>query len=213
MHLKNTFTLLGRDIPVFLYEPIFKYQETPHHAHGPLSPQAFMYPAIDGRNTSFFEWSNAVCIDIAKSRGTMGQSGSELIETIYFGFNPENFYLRLDALKKDVTFSLRDDEEIVIYLHDNAAKYKLRLFFDGGRYQMQFVNNPEEGYSNGSHKVEFAVRNVFEMGLGFKDLGFAPGEKITIIVTVLRRNIEVRHYSHMMFVVPDETYERQMWSV
>lgn len=89
----------------------------------------------------------------------------------------------------------------------------MRLFFADGRYQMQFVNSPEEGYSNGSHKVEFAVRQVFEMGLNFKDLGLKPGENMTIILTVMRKNIEVRHYSHMTFVVPDETYERQMWSV
>ncbi len=213
MHLKNTFTLLGRDIPVFLYEPIFKYEESPRHSHGPLSPQAFTYPKIDGLNTSFFEWTNAVCINISGDRGTMAQTGTELIETIHFGFNPENFYLRLDSLRKDVTFSLLDDEEIVIYLHDKTAKYKLRLFFDKERYQLKFVDSPEEGYSNSSHKVEFAVRQNFEMGLNFKDLGFTPGEHITIIVTVVRKDIEVRHYSHMMFVVPDETYERQMWTV
>ena len=212
MHLKNTFTLLGRDIPVFLYEPIFKYVEEPEHEHGILTPKSFIYPNIDGLNTSFFEWANSVKINVGRSRGPMGQS-DELLECIYFGFNEEAFFMKFDTLRKDMTFSLKDDEELVVYLHDKTSKYKLRLHFDGGRYQMNFVNSPDEGYSNGSHSVKWALRSIFEFELGFKDLGYHPGEQITIIVTVVRRGIEVRHYSHLQFVVPDETYEKQMWSV
>jgi hypothetical protein len=177
-----------------------------------MSPQGFIYPVIDGLNTSFFEWANATRLDIGRNRGTMGQS-DELIDTIYFGFNTQDFFLRIDSLQKNVTFTLKPGEDIIIYLHDNTKKYKLRLFFEGGRYQMKFIDSPEEGYTNGTHTVKFCVKSVFEMGLNFKELGYAPGEKITIILTVVRHGIEARHYSHMSFVVPDEGYERQMWSV
>lgn len=212
MHLKNAFTLLGRDIPVFLYEPIHKYQDNAEKQHGLMLPQGFIYPSIEGINTSFFEWANAVRINVGGNRGTMGQS-DELIDTIYFGFNTEDFFLRIDSLKKNVTFALKDGEEVVIYIHDNNKKYKLQLFFEKGRYQMKFIDSPEEGYKNGTHTVKFGVKSVFEMGLNFKELGFVPGEKITIILTVVRHGIEARHYSHLNFLVPDEGYERQMWSV
>lgn len=211
MHLKNTFSLFGRDVPVFLYEPIHHYKEPLHHQHGPLKPAAFIYPSIDGLNTSFFEWSNAVKLDVGKHRGPMGQT-EELFETIYFGFNLEGVFLRLDPFHKEEGFSLHEQEEVVVYLHNNK-KYKLRLFHNGSKYHMEYVNSVEEGYVSDSHTVKWSMDKVFEMGATFKDLKYGPGDKVTVIVTVVRRGIEVRHYSHIEFEVPDETYEKEMWSV
>jgi hypothetical protein len=141
----------------------------------------------------------------------MGQT-EELFETIHFGFNSEDFFLRFDSMKKDVTFTLSDGEELVIYLH-NKQKYKIRFYFDGKRYRAEYIGDPEEGYNVPNCMVNFAVKAVLEMGFKFKELGFKPNEKITVIVTVLRKGVEVRHYSHIHFTVPDDTYERQMWSV
>ena len=120
--------------------------------------------------------------------------------------------IELEKINKNVRFSLHDEEELVIYLH-NRSKYKLRLFFDGKKYQMQYANIPEEGYSNGFHKVRWAVRSVFEFAVDFADLGYKPGDEVTIIVTVVKRGLEVRHYSHITFIVPDENYEKEMWSL
>ncbi|PIR17631.1 MAG: hypothetical protein COV46_03410 [Deltaproteobacteria bacterium CG11_big_fil_rev_8_21_14_0_20_49_13] len=211
MHLKNAFTLFGRDIPVFLYNPIYHYNDSSHHSHGPLKPNAFIYPSIDGLNTSFFEWSNAITINIGTNRGPMAQT-EELFETIYFGFNLDNFYLRFDPLDKNITFALRDHEEIIIYLH-NKHQFKTRLYFSGTKYQFEFVADPEGEYGKGGLNTKWAVKSVCELGFNFKELGFSPGEEVTIILTVVKKGIETRHYSHMTFIVPDETYERQMWRV
>ena len=212
MHLKNAYSLFGRDIPVFLYEPIFKFSGKPHHINGEVRPCGFIYPTIDGLITSFFEWTNAVKINVGANRGPIGQT-NELIESIYFGFNPNDFFLRLDPIKKEIPFTLADQEEVVIYLHDDTKKYKMHLFADGESYRYEFINSPEEGYSNGEHKANWASANVFEVGLNYKELGFVPGERITVIITVVRKGLEVRHYSHLTFSVPNDNYEQQMWTV
>ncbi len=212
MHLKNVYSLFGRDIPVFLYDPIFKYTDKTHHAHGEIKPCGFIRPALDGRNSSFFEWTNSVKIDVGTHSGPMGQT-NELIESIYFGFNESQFFIRLDPIKKYIPFTLSDSEEVVIYLHDSDKKYKMHLFFDGEQYRFEFIESPEEGYIKGEHKADWAVQNVFEMGLSYADLGFVPNEKITVILTVVRKGLEVRHYSHMTFSIPNDNYEQQMWTV
>lgn len=206
MHLKNAFSFLKQDVPLFLFDPIYRYEDRPHPM---VKPPAFIHPAIDGLDTSFFEWANAVRIDVGKGIGTMGAT-EELIEMIYFGFNTEELFLRIDHLRKDVTFSLGEDEEIVFYIHNKVNKHKLRLFFDGHRYQMQSVGD-EEGY--GRTPINWAVRSEFEMGLKFSDLGYKTGEVITLVVTIVRKGIEVRRYSHIKFAIPNETYEKEMWSV
>ena len=137
----------------------------------------------------------------------------ELFETIYFGFNTEGLYARFDTLRKDITFHLGDGEEVIIYLHDGEAKYKFKLFFDGKKYRMQQVSSPEEGYSNNPINIEWAVRSVFELGLKFKEPGYSAGEELTLIITVARHGLEVRRYSHIDFKVPDDNYEKMMWSV
>ncbi len=209
MHLKNTFTMLGRDIPVSLFNPIYKFEDEEHFT---AEPPAFVRPVIDGLNTSYFEWANAIRINIGKNYGPMAQT-DELFETIYFGFNTEGLYARFDTLRKDITFHLGDGEEVIIYLHDGEAKYKFKLFFDGKKYRMQQVSSPEEGYSNNPINIEWAVRSVFELGLKFKEPGYSAGEELTLIITVARHGLEVRRYSHIDFKVPDDNYEKMMWSV
>jgi len=212
MHLKNVFSLLSCDIPLFLYEPIHHYKDKENgHAQDQILPQAFIYPVIDGYKTSFFEWSNAVKLDVGRHRGPMGQT-EELFETIYFGFNTEAFFLRFDSLKKEPTLTLSDNEEIVVYIH-NKQKFKAHLFHDGSQYKMEYSGNQEDGYIIPNSAVNWSMNAVLEAGFNFKDLSFNPGEKITVIITVFRGGLEVRHYSHIHFIVPDETYERQMWSV
>jgi hypothetical protein len=57
--------------------------------------RGFIRPAIDGLVTSYYEWYQGAQLDVKKSGGSMHKSES-LIETIYYGFNKDSLFLRLD---------------------------------------------------------------------------------------------------------------------
>lgn len=207
-HLKNVFYFLKRDLPLFLFDPIYRYEERPEF----LRPLAFTYPEITGAAPSFFGWTNAAKINVHRFGGTMAQS-EELFETIYFGFNPESFFLRIDPIDRNKGFVLADGEEIAIYIHNKVKQYKLRLFREGEKYRLTFCDEPDKGFHGSDCKIQYVVSQVFEMGIPFAPLGYVPGEDLTLVITIVRNGVEVRRYSHLHFEVPDENYELVMWTV
>lgn len=208
-HLKNTFSFLKRDMPLYLFNPIYRYEEREAYM---VNPPAFIYPVIDGEPSSFFEWINATRINVRRFGGTMGQT-EELFETIYFGFNPDAFFLRIDPIDDEKGFALGNDEELLFYIHDDKNQYKLRLYREANNYKLVAVDEPEEGFKGGNYPLEFAIGKVFELRCPFADLQYKTGEHLTLVITIVKNRIEVRRYSHIHFEVPDETYELKMWTV
>ena len=208
-HLKNVFTLLKRDIPLFLFNPIYRYEEREPSA---ITPPAFIHPIIDGETSSFFEWINASRINVHRFGSTMAQT-EELFETIYFGFNTQAFFLRIDPIDHENGFTFREEEEIIFYIHNETNQYKLRLYKEGGAYKLSACDEPQEGFRGGEYPIQFAIGGVFEMSCPFAELGYKVGEPLTLVITIVRHGIEMRRYSHIHFEVPDETYELKMWAV
>src|ERR1035437_4410861 len=91
-HLMNVYSLVGEKIPEDLHLAIKRKR-----VKAPITPPAdFIKPQIDGRITSYFEWHSAgVYQTEAGGTGTMHKA-ENLIKTIYYGFDLENIYFRLD---------------------------------------------------------------------------------------------------------------------
>jgi alpha-amylase/alpha-mannosidase (GH57 family) len=208
-HLKNTFTFLKRDIPIYLFNPIYRYEEVDSSI---ITPPAFIEPVIDGEASSFFEWINATRINVRRFGGTMAQT-EELFETIYFGFNESSFFLRIDPIDDEKGFVLKDEEELIFYVHNEVNKHKLRLYREGGSYKLMAVEEPAEGFKGGEYPIKFAIGKVLEMSYPFTELGYKKSEHVTFVITIVRHGVEVRRYSHIHFEVPDENYELKMWTV
>jgi alpha-amylase/alpha-mannosidase (GH57 family) len=92
-HLMNVYSLMGDKIPEDLHLPIKKKRLKSTI----LPPADFLKPQIDGRITSYFEWHSAGTYHTeAGGTGTMHKS-ENLIKSIYYGFDLENLYFRLDT--------------------------------------------------------------------------------------------------------------------
>ena len=91
-HLMNVYTLVGEKMPEDLHLAIKRKR-----VKAPITPPVdFVRPQVDGRVTSYFEWHSAGLYHTeAGGTGTM-RKAENLIKTIYFGFDLENLYFRLD---------------------------------------------------------------------------------------------------------------------
>jgi len=91
-HIANVYELMGEKVPVDVTTPIKKTHKT-----GLLKKPATMFtPVIDGKVSSFYEWIGAGRFDLKFDAGAMTASGNTL-EILYFGFDTENLYLRIDG--------------------------------------------------------------------------------------------------------------------
>ncbi len=206
-HLKNVYTLLGRDVPLFLFEPIYHFEEK----ESILEPPGWIEPMIDGTESSFFEWANSSVMTVhGRSSGAMAQSSADPFETVSFGFNARSFYLRIDPIDRSQGFRIAPEDAINVGIHSKSRVDKFRIRMDDGALSFRKMENGGEAEAVGA---ACAAREVLEVGFEFEPLGLKAGDDVTITIALDRRGIEVRRYSHIRFVVPDETYELKMWSV
>lgn len=91
-HIANIYTLMGEKVPQDVNQPIKK-----SHKSGLLkAPSGYISPTADGRVTSFFEWLGAGRFDLKYDAGAMNAS-SNVLNTLFFGYDEENLYLRVDG--------------------------------------------------------------------------------------------------------------------
>lgn len=91
-HITNIYQLMGEKPPAEVSRPIKKSHKT-----GLLkSPAGYISPTIDGVVTSFFEWLGAGRFDLKFDAGAMTAS-SNVLNTLHFGYDEKNIYLRIDG--------------------------------------------------------------------------------------------------------------------
>jgi alpha-amylase/alpha-mannosidase (GH57 family) len=208
-HLKNTYALLGMEIPLFLFDPIYRFRD---EREALLEPPGFIEPVIDGTESSFFEWSNASVMTVhGRSSGAMAYNSTDPFETLSFGFNPKAFYIRIDPVDRSHGFSIGEDDAVKIGVHSKGARTGFNVTMKDGTARIAGSEPGEEEKT--ASGIACSARDVLELGFEFSALKLSAGDSVTVTITLNRRNIEVRRYSHINFKVPDENYELQMWSV
>ena len=92
-HLQNVYLALDEQPPTELAQPI---RQGVRHAQPYTEPTGLLRIKVDGRR-SYFEWINAGRYVCGGSRGAMSMVTQGLVSDLYFGFDAERLFLRLDA--------------------------------------------------------------------------------------------------------------------
>lgn len=88
-HLINIYKILEMQPPSDLFEPIIEGKST---ASFMVQPQAPIYPKIDGKVSSFFEWIGCGIIDENRLFSTMDRARGP-IQTLRYGHNDTEIYI------------------------------------------------------------------------------------------------------------------------
>jgi alpha-amylase/alpha-mannosidase (GH57 family) len=94
-HLINVYKFLQSEIPEILKNSI----KSKHEIVKIVQPKGYLYPSIDGKLSFEDEWKHAGIFETTKTGGVMHQVASTL-RKIYFGYNEENVFIRIDCLLK-----------------------------------------------------------------------------------------------------------------
>src|SRR5262249_30476562 len=122
-HLMNVYAILGEKVPDDLHLPIKKKKDRTSI----LEPTDFIHPVLDGRVTSYFEWQNAGRYRTeAGTTGTM-QKAENLVQTIYYGFDADTLYFRIDTNRPITTDFLKGITLKLILQEPQALEIPIEL--------------------------------------------------------------------------------------
>ncbi|HDT15516.1 MAG TPA: hypothetical protein ENN55_04830, partial [Firmicutes bacterium] len=197
MHLMNIYKITGREIPDVFFAPISRGDTTFE-----TRPVRFMSPVIDGRNTDFYEWKGAGIFELSKEGGAM-HKGEKFFHCMRYGFNPENFYLRMDSeedLSKEKGLKL-----IIKFSHGS----------DRAEFGFDFDSKEISGGGIDISKIKFAVESIFEVMIPFDCLeGIENIEEIRFSAELFKGDecIEkIPERGETIISVPDKDFALYNW--
>lgn len=207
-HLSNVYRILKNDVPSYLETPIIQF----HEVRPEKVPVGFITPLIDGRVTDYFEWLEAGCIISARHRGTM-YKGERFLEEIYYGFDLNKLYIRIDPV---LNIELEEDLKAEIIIFDNE---EFRLVFPFGKKDVDSYTLIR-AFNGKTEKIKdiesIKADKIIELSIPFSELNLKTGENVKINIKLEKNDIEIERYPQKGFIlltVPDENFERIMWRV
>ena len=210
LHLQSIYRALGEKPPDFLNNAICQVQLRELFTE----PRSFLRVTYDGRRSSYFEWVAAGHYDTEKDRGAMHRSTERPVQHVYFGFDADHFFLRLDPeedkwgenaaeLSIRVRFNLKTPVQIQIARLDTDVP-TLRLVRGEG---------PDE---EAELLESIASDQIVELGCPFAKLGLKEGDEAPFAVIVYRNEQVVQRAPENTIItlrVPSGNFEQIMWRV
>jgi alpha-amylase/alpha-mannosidase (GH57 family) len=206
LNLMKVYEEIGKEIPHHLFIPVPREDRS-------ISPtvtiRGFIEPKIDGLVTSYYEWYQGAQMDIKKSGGSMHKAET-ILTNLYYGFNKDNLFLRLDPVtpfsevSESIHFSIvimkPSPIRIVVSIKPSVTA-ELFKEDDGQWIKIKDVTH-------------IAVQDIFEIGIPFGDLNAKEKDEITFFVAVEKKDEEVERHpwrGYISVTVPTPDFEAMMW--
>ena len=217
-HLMTVYRSIGEEIPEHLHHTIIQNEK---NIHPEQQITSFINPKINGKMSDYYEWRGAVFFDGTQLGGAMHRAEYPVKE-LYYGFNLENFFLRIDVGRKFLT---EDNYRINLNMV-NGREHKLWCEIGLGDSPDRLLLTckkaaADESYqigeaAEGESDISFAVDEVLEIAIPFSRLTMKPNEDLNFAITIKNQNREVQRIpagGYLYLKVPDKNFEDRMWYV
>ncbi len=176
-HLSAVYFILGLEPPGQLLQPI----RSSKAESAIMQPSNFFSPTIDGEVTHFYEWYDAGSFNCRKASSTMHRAAN-VVEEIFFGFDEENFYFRLDL------FTVARDETIADYTFEFELKteniYRLRCSHDSVIFEAR--GKEKKKFQQIEFKGRAELKNVVEISLPRRQIELNKDFDVALRVRVFK---------------------------
>jgi hypothetical protein len=219
-HLRHMYQLLGRPIP----DDLFISNISTLAAAVQSEPSALMTPALDGEQTSYFEWLGAGVHEVRDVAGAMHEADrrASLIAQVQFGYDRERLYVRVDAARRLVDVLGEGYEISLKFMQPEGVRFSIREtlgrltghYWD--RRSGQAGAGPVVWTERGPGGATVAAGTILEIGLPFRDLSVSAADPLAFFVAIYDRgNTELEcHPAHRPIdvQVPDAQFEARHWN-
>ncbi|TAN41429.1 MAG: glycoside hydrolase [Nitrospirae bacterium] len=207
LNLMQVFKEIGKDVPAQLFVPVLRHDR---EVLTPLMIRGFIQPKIDGIVTSYYEWYQGAQLDVKKSGGSMHKSES-LISTIFFGFDRETLFLRIDP--KGSFDDLEEGLEFSV-MTSSPADIRISCVLDQQPLKGTVYEKKEDVWVRRREIPDMAVRDIFEIAIPFADLKAVEKQDLQLFISVRKDGEEIERCpwrGHICITVPTADFEAMMW--
>ena len=210
-HLRKVYALLGKEIPESLNWPI----DWVHPVKTAIEPMGLISPQIDGRITHFYEWKEAGYIETQSPQSSMYRE-ENFIQGIYYGFDLNHFYFRLDPAGRSQKH-LKDLRCIIHFLQPRDLKIVIPLEQNPESPPYFLLDGLEASPGVCPHRfTTIAIGKILELSIPWSILQFQKKERVEFFISIKRDQIELERYpdrGYLTFWVPDQDFESMVWQV
>lgn len=205
LNLMKVYKEIGTDVPPFLYVPVLKEDRATEPSIG---IRGFIFPKIDGIMTSYFEWYQAAFIDVGRTGGSM-HSSEGFLTRIYYGFNQDTLFIRMDP---SIAFSeFQESSAIAI---ETIRPYIFKIYIPLKEGKAILYKKDEKGWIEVKKITDYAIKDILECAISFKDLEAKEKEEIDFFITVNKNGEEIERCpwrGYISVIVPTSDFEALMW--
>jgi alpha-amylase/alpha-mannosidase (GH57 family) len=206
LQLSAAYAAARRPIPAALGIPV----APPVWKAGLREPAVgFIEPVLDGRATHFYEWQAAGRLHVAGGGAAM-HAGPGLASQLYFGFDREHLFVRLDfaaGVPPGAAHGLRLD-----FVEPAVGRVEVARLAPGTSPVFHVATGGEVGEMEGA---ACHLETILELSLPRGPLQLVPGQPLEMVVQILDqgRVLEtVPPGDAVRVTVPDESFDAEVWS-
>jgi len=204
-HLMSVYFKIGKEPPTFLCIPITKIMR---EIRPETEPKGFIYPRIDGKVTGYFEWLEAGKFNLQRMGGSMHKSEG-LISYLYFGFNRQSLFLRVDPY-----FTPDKFEGIKIQIQILEPK-RVKILCNNLKERLAEVFVQEDEKWTKKEEIDtLAFDNILEIELPFSVIEVKQEEDILFFIEILKNSYLIERAPDTGFIkihVPKPEFDKEMW--
>ena len=218
----QAFLHLGVPAPERLGRPIIAPHKDKTQAAAVLvAPRRLIDPVIDGFSHGYYEWSGAGLYRPGRAAAGSMYQGSSVFQELWFGFSLTEFYLRLDP-----PAGADSDGELRLLFTRARPSGALPWNLSPGSpdreektVRLDLVRGGAECPARDERQVRCGAGRsgaIVELSLSQAALGIAPGDRIGLVVRLLKGSVEAERlprYGEIDLVVPDRAFEKAHWHV
>lgn len=198
---------MGKEVPQQLFIPVLSEDRSVSPA---VMIRGFIEPKIDGIVTSYYEWYQGAHMDIKKYGGSMHRAES-ILSNIYYGFNKDNLFLRIDPT---IPFSeLPDNTKFSINII-NPSQIKITVPVKPFALKAELFRKANGDWKKIKDITDVAVQDIFEIGIPFSDLNAKEKDEMNLFISVLKNSEEMERCpwrGYITLTVPTPDFEALMW--
>jgi len=216
-HLQNAYILMGEEPNRRLLEPLSRGESV-----GLIEPTGLFKPVLDGKDTHFYEWSSAGYLTVKTFGGTMYQAET-LVSHLYYGFDSDSLYLRLDA-NGELLREFRDGLEVAIRFNETRRSVRVvgtesKIPPVRGWVETSESERESAGASTPdteSFQIHCAANEILELAIPFTALNLEKGQDIHFMVKLEKSGIVLERIPRrglIHFQVPTREFQMKNWYV
>ncbi|MBD3381754.1 MAG: glycoside hydrolase [candidate division Zixibacteria bacterium] len=190
-HLMAVYSIIDEDPPRELLQPI----RSREGEASIIQPSNFFSAKIDGEVTHFYEWYDAGSFNCRKASSTMHRV-SNIVEEIFFGFDNDNLYYRLDLIMPASDEAL-EDYEFELEIH-TINSYRLRLSQDKIEFAIRQAD--KDKYTPLEFGGQVFFKNIVELSIPRTQIEFDKDFEVNLRVRVSKDNQAVETWPAMNLI-------------